>query len=106
MTFAYRGPSGRTLRIYVWTTRDGLLFCRWDDLRIVQSIPKVFVGGPPVLESLNDDQTRALLHILYGGPLDKKFTHAVFYSGNEWAQQRCPDGRRGKIIKRFALHHP
>jgi hypothetical protein len=104
MTFEYRGPSRGTLRIYVWANQDGLLFCKWDDIRIVQSRPRIFVGGSPAMSDLNDIQVRALLQLLYrDADVLKRFSKAVFYSGNDWRDRGCPDGQRGKILSRVAL---
>jgi hypothetical protein len=93
------------MRVYVWTNRDGILTCPWDDFA-VNGRKRVFVGGGG-LDTLNDDQIRALLCLTYR--IDKIPDHikeAIFYSGNNWAERNCPDGSRGKIMRRFPLKAP
>ena len=93
----------KTLRIYVWTNRDGILVCQWDDPARIVSRTRVFLAGGPI-DTLNDLQVRALIDLLYREPdFHRKHSQAIFYSGNEWAKRGCPDNRRGKILMRAAL---
>jgi len=85
------------LRLFVWTNLDGVLVCPWTEMEL-ESQKRVFVGGGP-LHTMNHDQLVALVKLAFRDPdvCNGKKT-AVFYGGNDWNKQGCPDERRGKKL--------
>lgn len=84
------------IHVYTWSNLDGILFCLWPKPGGVSEKKRLFVGGDPDIRSLTEIQLRAVLCLL---TKQAKFkARAIFYSGNDYRDQGCPDGIRGKIL--------